>query len=557
MNKIKTALRERGFIGIFLAVSLLSVGLFYEFLSCAASAALCVYLAVTAKKNKGFVYRSGLALHTAVVISLFYGLTAFWAVDSGMAFIGFFKFMPIVLFVLAVSRSKDCAAYLDVLPPTAALMTAVSGILALIPPLSPLFAPAGRLAGFLMYSNTFALVLLAALIITVMKEKLGVIDHVYLVIFLLGILLSGSRTVFALTLLAVILLLIFHKNKRTKITLLIVTAAGVAAGALYALISGSFDSIGRFLTTSFGESTFVGRLLYFGDALPIILKHPFGTGYLGSYYLQQSIQTGLYSVRYIHNDLLQLMLDIGWIPAVMLVAAAARAFFRKGAPLRKRLLLLVMSAHCMFDFDLQFVALFFVYFLLLDCDKGKEHKLKNFSLSRKLPLFGIGLCSVYMMIPLIAAFANGCAFSNTLYPFNTDVKTVLLTEEEDPAQMNELADKIIAQNKYVTVAYSAKAAYAYTNGDFANVIKYKELALKNAPLIYEEYESYAIMLITGYELYVQAGDIQSAEYCRDKLRRLPGLLASVENRLSAFGKKINDQPQTQFPRELLEHINAV
>ena len=559
MNKLKTTLHNLGFIKIFLAVSLLAVGLFYEFLSCAASAALCVYLIVTAKRNGGFVFRSSLGVITAIVISLFYGLSAFWAVDSGMAFIGFFKFLPVTLFALAVTQpqkgKKDSMDYLDVLPMTAALMTIISGILALIPPISAVFAPSGRLAGFMMYSNTFALVLLVSLIITVSREELRVIDLIYLVIFLLGILFSGSRTVFALTLLAVILLIIFHKNKGTKLTLLIVTALGIAAGVIYALISGNFDTIGRFLTTSVGESTFVGRLLYFSDALPIILKNPFGTGYLGFYYWQQSIQTGLYSVRYVHNDLLQVMLDIGWIPAVLLIIAAVRAFFKKGAPLQKRLVLLVVTAHFMFDFDLQFIALFFIYVLLLDCEKGKEHKLRGSSVPHKIPLFIAGIGAVYMMTSLVAAWVNGYSFSNALYPFNTDVNIGLLTEETDPVQMDKLADKIIDQNKYVTIAYSAKAAYAYSEGDFANVIKYKDLAINNAPLVYEEYESYVIMLLTGYELYIRANDIQSAEYCRAKIKEVLRSLDSIENKLSTLGKKINDQPQTQLPQEILDYIN--
>lgn len=556
MNKLKVFIHNHGFIELFLAVSLLAVGLFHEFLSCAAAIALCIYLIFIAKKNGKFVFKKNLGGITAVIIPLFYGLSAFWAVDPGMAFIGFFKFLPIALFTLVIMQfKKDGMEYLDILPTTAALMTVVSGLLSLIPPISGIFAPAGRLAGFLQYSNTFALILLVSLIVTVSKEKLNLVDHIYLVIFLLGILLSGSRTVFALTLLAVVLLIIFCKNKRTKLTLLIITASGIALGVLYAVLSGNFDTIGRFLTTSLGESTFVGRLLYFYDALPIILKNPLGTGYLGFYYLQQSVQTGLYSVRYVHNDFLQLMLDIGWIPAVMLITAAARSFFKKGASLQKRLILLVMTAHFMFDFDLQFIAVFFIYILMIDCEKGKEYRLKGFSITRRIPSIIIGCGAAYMMIALAAAWTNGYALSNALYPFNTDVNVALLTEETDPVQMDKYADKIISQNKYITVAYSAKAAYAYSNGDFANVIKFKDLAIQNAPLVYEEYEGYVIMLLTGYELYMQANDLQSAEYCRTKITEIVNALDSIDNRLSALGKKIDDQPRTQLPRELLQNID--
>ncbi len=558
MTKIKSLFRKWGAIRIFLAVSLLSAGLFFEFLSCAAAVGLCVILLITVKKNGCFIFKVSLGGITAVIISLLYGVSSFWAVDSGMAFIGFFKFLPIALFALLVMQFKtDGIEYLDILPPTAAFMAIASGILSLIAPIREIFAPADRLSGFFQYSNTFALFLLVSMIVTATKEKLAVVDYFYLGIQILGILFSGSRTVFVLTVVTVILLVIFGKNKQLKISLLVFSAAGIAAGMIYAFLSDNFDTIGRFLTTSLGESTFVGRLLYFYDALPLILENPFGTGYLGFYYLQQSIQTGLYSVRYVHNDFLQLMLDIGWVPAVMLIVAAVCSFFRKGGSLRKRLMLFVMSSHCFFDFDLQFIAIFFIFILLLDIGNGKEYKFKGSLTAVKASTAAISCGALYMMTALAAAWGNAYTFSSVLFPYNTDVNIGLLTTKAAPEQMDKYADKIISQNKYVTVSYSAKAAYAYSEGDFTNVIKYKDLAIKNAPLVYEEYENYIVMLLTGYELYVQANDIQSADFCRAKVTELVNFLDSVDSKLSALGKMIDDQPQTQLPQELKQYINEL
>ena len=45
---------------------------------------------------------------------------------------------------------------------------------------------------------------------------------------------------------------------------------------------------GRFLTTSLHSSTLLGRLLYAQDALPVILRHPFGLGYRSYTYMQGS-----------------------------------------------------------------------------------------------------------------------------------------------------------------------------------------------------------------------------------------------------------------------------
>ena len=96
---------------------------------------------------------------------------------------------------------------------------------------------------------------------------------------------------------------------------LIAAAASVLALVIYSALFDSFGIFRRVLSLSFTESTFVGRFLYYMDALPQILRRPFGMGYMGYYYDQLSVQTGVYSVMYLHNDLFQLVLDTGWIPA--------------------------------------------------------------------------------------------------------------------------------------------------------------------------------------------------------------------------------------------------
>ena len=321
--------------------------------------------------------------------------------------------------------------------------------------------------------------------------------------------------------------------------------------AVYAIVSGNFESIGRFLSISFKRSTFQGRLLYYSDALPIVLKHPFGTGYLGFYYMQQSIQTGLYSVRYVHNDILQLALDVGWIPIVLLIWAAVKSFMKKGASLRKRLLLIFMTAHCCFDMDFQFVSVFMIYILLLDVEVGKKTVVKSQTMY-KAGFAAVGCISLYMGTALAADRFRFDSFSHMLYPWDTDVNIRALTDEEDAEQMNKIADNIIAQNKYVTVAYSAKASYAFSQGDLNDMIKYKDKAIENAPLIGEEYVDYIRMLLIGEQMLLESGDRASASFCDDKIRSVLDKFEHMSDKLSSFGKNINDQPETELPEEIKE-----
>ena len=87
-----------------------------------------------------------------------------------------------------------------------------------------------------------------------------------------GIIMSGSRTVFVLTAVAVIW--VFAAKSSGKKVIISVLAAGAVVAVILAVAAGSAGILERFTNISFGASTFLGRILYVQDALPLILKHP-------------------------------------------------------------------------------------------------------------------------------------------------------------------------------------------------------------------------------------------------------------------------------------------
>ena len=93
--------------------------------------------------------------------------------------------------------------------------------------------------------------------------------------------------------------------------------------------------------------------------------------------MQGSYQTGIYAVQTVHNDLLQLMLDAGWLPALLLTAAVVHSLLRKDGTLRHRLLLSVICLHGLLDFSLQYISILLFLFLLLDYDLVKTITLKQ------------------------------------------------------------------------------------------------------------------------------------------------------------------------------------
>ncbi|URW88625.1 O-antigen ligase family protein [[Ruminococcus] torques] len=187
-----------------------------------------------------------------------------------------------------------------------------------------------------------------------------------------GIIMSGSRTVFVLTAVAVIW--VFAAKSSGKKVIISVFAAGAVVAVILAVAAGSAGILERFTNISFGASAFLGRILYVQDALPLILKHPFGLGYYGYYFIQQSVQTGVYTVVNAHNELIQILLDAGVIPAVFMGAAVLRSVFTKRTQSRNRIVLSIMILHSLFDYDFQFLAMGFVLILFLDMRNIKTQK---------------------------------------------------------------------------------------------------------------------------------------------------------------------------------------
>ena len=550
--------KKLDFISAFLIFSLCAVGLFHEFVACIAGLVLVVYLGIYICRNKSLKIYFNLCFISVLLIVLSYGISVFWALDHGVAVIGFFKFLPLLIFLIVIMQQQEKTEdYFKILPYVASAMTIISTILMQIPTLTKWFSVSGRLSGFFQYSNTFAVFLLIALIITATKEKYTKTDFFFIPIILFGIMYSGSRTVFALMLVSVFVIIILNKNKKFKIILLTATVTIISVALIYALLTDNFRTIGRFLTVSLQESTFVGRLLYFRDAFPVILRHPFGMGYMGYYYYQHSIQTGVYTVKFIHNDFLQLLLDIGWIPVIIFVVAILKPFFKKGTSLQKRLLLFVISAHSCFDFDFQYLAIFMIFILLLDYKDGKEKQININTILSISVTSVISILFAYIGLAQALTYFMQYDLSDKIYPWNTQNHIEMLANSQDLTENEEIADKVIENNGHVAIAYDVKSKLAYSKGDFAGVIEYKEKAIEVSPFTYKTYEDYCYMLINGIYLYEKVDDEYSADVCKKELIKTVAILKLNTQRLSQLGRLIDDQPTTKLPDDIIKYVEAL
>ncbi len=555
LKRLGATIGERcDFSDIVLLSSLVLVGGFNDFVSCIISVALLVFLLVKIAKEKRLQININLLSISVFTMVCFYGLVSFWAIDSGMAFIGFLKYLPILIYLSLLQQQGENKKIFDVLPVFTAALVLLSTLGSLIPALKGLFLVSDRLAGFFQYPNTFALLLLICELLVLKKKQYKIIDYIVLAILVFGLLYTGSRTVFLIFLATNFFMILINTAKKTRILLFSLAATLLIVVVAIALLGKEGNVLSRYLKIGLSESTFVGRLLYITDALPLLLKYPFGLGFLGYHFIQGSIQTGVYNVSYVHNDFLQIALDIGLIPLLLFIAAIVSYLFKKHIPLADKLIVAAFMLHSMFDFNLQFISMFMLFLALLNVNDGKQIELKCLS-ALKLASFLFILINTYMCVSLALSQFTAYNASNTLYPFNTRNKLLLLEQQEDVTVANEIADDILKYNTYYYAPYSVKAKYCYSKGDFIGVIENKNAVFLRNRFRYTEFKEYGIMLVNGILAYEQMGDNASADILKKELISLKNGMESNRDKISKLGSMINEQPITTLPDEILKYID--
>lgn len=527
-------------IKLFVFAAPFLIGVYHEWTAALTALFLVGYLCYCKVRIGEVVAPKSLVMLACTALTVFFAVSPLWAADRGMAFMGFVKFLPLPLFCMAMAQlsPEKKRDILNVVPLSGAVMTVLSALLCLIPVCRDYLLVSGRLGGFFQYPNTFAVFLLAGVFIQLHKgEKLNLQSGALCAVLLAGVFASGSRTAFVL-MIGFAAVYLISKNKKGKLFLggaLGVLAVGAAA---YALITGDLDTVGRYLTSSFTSGTLVGRILYYLDSLPVILTHPLGLGYMGYYVMQGSFQNGVYSVMNIHNDFLQILLDVGWIPAGICVAALISAV--KKCRNACRYVILIIVLHSMLDFDLQFLAMDFVLILAAECEDTSCIKIKKEGFYTAAAVSAAA--AIYLGTANMLYFLEQTELSCKVYPLYTMAYIQQLGETETMDEAEELADKILSLDKSVSLAYSAKARAEFSRGDILKMIEYKKQAISCAKYSIEEYRDYRYMLETAEQMYENAGDAQSAQYCLFCIQEIGTMLRELKENTSPLAFMIDDKP---------------
>lgn len=524
-------------------------GGFYEFSAMIIAGVLSVILIVLHKKNQTFQIPKSMEFAGILLITLFYVMTILYGVDSGTAVSGVLKMFPVLLFYLYWNNISDREKELiwKQIPMTGTVLTAVAIALYPFETTRELLYRAERLGGTFQYSNTYALFLLIGIIILLYMEQWQTKEKTEMIILILGIAFSGSRSV------AILGIIIFIGNviRKHNYRRILIAVPAFLMAVFMGLFVMKLD-LTRLLKLTLNSSTLNGRFLYWQDALPVLWKHPFGLGYMGYYFLQPQIQTGNYVTKFVHNDFLQLGLDAGIMPMIIMIVIVGKTLLSKSVELREKTILTVLVLHSLFDFDLQFVVMTLIGIMCLCNSKTVQVIKKNNKIIIPL-LSGAGVVSIYFSLTFGLAYFGKYDQALFLYPYNTFAREERMQSETRISD----AEKLIKQNGLLPDTYELRIQKKCENGKTGRITSDIDKMLKNAGYNAEYYDQAVYYLSIALDNAVRSNDVENAQKILKTIQMIPDKIEKKCKNASNLAYKIHDKPEIKLDASIQNYLDKL
>lgn len=433
----------------------------------------------------------------------------------------------------------------------------------------------GRLAGPFTYANTMALFLLAGIILA--EHFDGKRKCFFQILLCFGLLWTGSRTAF--TLFAGYLLLKLLKHRGKIVRLFLIFAAVVLAVIMITALGVRVPVLTRFMRIGFGESTFQGRLLYWEDACRMILKYPMGLGYMGYFYMQQVMQTGVYSVRFVHNEWLQCFLDYGILGGICAGWYCISWFGTKEVAFWKKELTGLILMYSFFDFHCQFWVILFLMLMLMEephmrhwtgfhsynelqtvADSAANCSRKRKQMSGYIFLAGSAVTAAFAgCVGAAELFAGQGNYEKAVLwnPLSAEYRLNLLLDAPDLDAAIFLADEALACNEYIYAAYEIKSNAAAQSGDIESFVENRKQVLKLRKYDREKYEEYFQILMSLYMDACGDNDFDEMAQCVEAMEEIPEIMDNVKKATSVRAFLIQDKPELYLKKEYVEIIRML
>lgn len=475
-----------------------------------------------------------------------------WSIDYIDNFLGVMRIGIVCLWMwlLRCQRKTEVSDAKNAIPWMGGVVVLFSIACYYIPALKPYFWENSRMSGTFQYANTNAL-FLALGILQVIYQWKEISERkkqwyytVLLTLLIFGLLLTGSRSVLLLLLIWGILYAV-RKPEFRKFFLL-VTMLMLLTGGLYTVITGDTGNIGRIYTIFTSNSTLWGRLLYARDALLLLVRKFYGLGRMGYFYSQGTFQSGVYHVRFVHNDFLQLALDYGVIALGLLMFFLVWQLLRGKQGMPDKGMLLFICAASVMDFHCQYLYIVMVLCLFLDygdCEREKrKHLRENYIL---FPIFMI--LFIYTSIATACCRMGKPEITLSMIPDYTPAQEKCILSNYGSRETYELLNRLIRKNPYDITAYMTRGFFYASQLCVPQCIEDLNRMLELDPYRTEYYYQYEVLLQNlkmQIELNMEDSELkdQYGILVQKRIDDLPHQLKKVEERTSSLAYKIKDKP---------------
>ena len=475
------------------------------------------------------------------------------AVSGGMALTGALRACTwLLFFIYAASYStEERREILDVLAYEGALLSAVSTIAFFFDAGVGISDANGRIDGLFQYANAWGLYQLVCLLLLALKKERKVLDYPAAAVLLLGIFLTGSRGVFLLLIICALWFAIYGLLRRKKMFPILGGAAAIICLLLTAdALSGGLTST-RLRAISTTSSSLNGRILYIIDGVRMVLKHPLGLGRGGYLYQQCLEQTGIYTLRFVHNEYLQAALDAGVAGGILFSAFIVLLLLKKRGSVRERVVLFVIAAHAMIDFDFQFASLMF---LLLLCGE-KDEVCPIYVGKRLVPVACLCVSAVFLSFSLIYYFDFTGRYDAAYKMWNADLELVeRRLQNSSSLEEGELyANQIVKMSDLSMIAWDCKYQLAAKHNNIPEMVRTKYQYLRLNRYQGDAYEEMTELL---EKACIHCSEEERLVY-ESMANTLVAQLEEVKEHTSILAYRIADKPDLEFSTEIIKRLNAI
>ncbi len=448
---------------LFVVLSVALNGLYYSHFQAVVSVLALIIILIKYKENKALKLTKDMSFVSLFLLFLVSFTGTIYFVEKGMTIFLIHRYLLYILsYILFTNLSeeekktaKDTFTFLLVLISALNLLLFNLGVLELF-----YYKIDGELSGILQYANSYALLLVAGIVILFSYKRK--IKYIGILILLSNIVLSASKggIIALIFVLAIMMTRRIVKGKK-NLKYLYISVFIVTLGLIIDLLW--LKSITTYLYELFTSSGFLTRILYDKDALKAFKMHPFGFGYYGYFFAQGFFATGYdYTVKYVHNSLIQILLDLGII-GLMAHILFIISVLKKRMNAEKKLIIITILLHSLFDFDLQY-PLFMLIIIFLVSEKIKVIVIK------KPSFFGI-LFSSALLLSVYIALISGLYYNDKyeqvlkVYPFYTSAKKKLVSE-----MSNDELKVLVSDNEYIWQGYERMYYHYLKEGDYENAL---------------------------------------------------------------------------------------